>query len=105
MAPKKYPIARELIRIRGRVVFGSLVHLAANVDLSRQSLNARISRAEGSKKNHPWFEFVLSLPEGSLAGETLPENVLVRPSPSTTMYALAAQSVAWVHSSASKEDQ
>lgn len=92
----QYPEAQKAISARARFLYGSINHLARQVGLTRQAFHARANLATFSTSTHPWFEFVLHLPQGSLA-EGVPDHELTRPVlPAALVYGLAASDDAWV---------
>jgi len=93
----QYPDAQKAISARARFLYGSINHLARQVGLTRQAFHGRAVLATFSTSTHPWFEFLLHLPEGCLA-EGVPDLELTRPVPAASIaYGLAASDDAWLN--------
>lgn len=91
----KYPDAKKAISERARFLYGSVSHLAGSVGLTRQAFHARAVLATFSTSTHPWFEFVLYLPAGSLVEGVSASAMTERVSHADLAYALAASDDAW----------
>lgn len=94
--PKAFPDAKRTVTRRARILYGSLSYLARQVGITRQAINARADMAMESRSTHEWFEFVLCLPEGSLAEGVPSEEAMTRAAtPAELAYAVAASDAAW----------
>lgn len=93
----KCATARDNIRARIRLLYGSAAHLAALTGLTKQTLHARIIQAGMSDSHRTYFEFLLILPSGSLTNGTItPEQLETKANPSQIAYAITNADRAWV---------
>jgi hypothetical protein len=99
---RPYPNAQTMIRDRARLLYGSVSYLSRLLGMSRQALHGRILLATESPSSHPWFEFILLLPEGSIAKGTTPELLDERPDPASLAYVVSASDQAWKNRRASR---
>lgn len=87
-----YPHTTAIIGERVAAIYGTKVHLARGLGISRQALDVRIRSTLGSPYLHEWWEQLLGLRPGSLAAGVSPTEDL---DPIRAAVALQAAVDAW----------
>lgn len=64
-----YPYSKAIISERVAAIYGTKVHLARGLGISRQALGVRIRSTLGSPYLHEWWEQLLGLRRAALRRE------------------------------------